>query len=114
MKSRITRRFRMVAMAGILTAICVTTAAQAFFPPPPPPTGVSGGEVPPPANPPPVVVPQPPPDPFIPPPPTTPPPDTCTGPPVTPQNTPEPASLVMGLVGLMVAGGYAARRRFRK
>ena len=112
MKANSKHRFRGIALAGILIMICSTTAGQAFFPPPPSiPPAVSGADIPPLVTPTPPSIPPPPPDVFVPPTPVAPPPTCVCAPPVTTQSTPEPASFVMGLIGLTVAGGYALRRR---
>jgi hypothetical protein len=97
------------------TVVCPT--AYAFFPPisPPPPTVV----VVPPVSPPPViVVPPVSPPPFSPPPPppvVVPPvsPPPVVVPPVSPttNTTPEPATLVTGLLGLAAVAGYRLVRR---
>ena len=94
-------------------ALLAAPQAQAFFPPPP--TGVAGGEVPPVPPPPPPNIPDPPSDPFTPPPnepPATPPPCSCAC--ISVHTTPEPATLVSGLVGLSLLGGYVVRRRLKK
>jgi hypothetical protein len=111
-----------------------TTPAQAFFPSYLPdivgrPVTTIPVPVPPPTNDPPTDIPVPPlpvpptPVPPTPVPPTpVPPPDdnnpptevppTCECTPNTPNSTPEPATLVSGLIGLGVAGAVRARRRF--
>jgi hypothetical protein len=116
------------AAVGAAAFTLTTQTAPAFFPPiptgggpvsvgpqQPPPIilPISPGIPVPPVVPPPVVPPVPPP-PFVPPP--VPPvvnpggkPD-CGGP-HTPQATPEPATIVSGVIGLSVLGGYAWRRR---
>src|SRR5262245_41213963 len=98
------KRIISAALLVIAFGLFATTEAKGFFPPPP--TGVSGGEVPPA---PPPVIPLPPPDPFVPPPPPVVPPAPAR-PPVARQ-TPEPATVVSGLIGLSVFGGYILRRR---
>ncbi len=98
-------------------------AANAFFPPVwpvSPPTVV----VTPPVDPPPVTVPPISPPPFVPPPPppviVVPPysPPPITVPPVSPPCgctcTPEPATLVSGLIGLATVAGYGLKRRGQK
>lgn len=97
------------------TAFC--SEANAFFPPltPPPPVVV----VVPPVSPPPIiVVPPVSPPPFSPPPPpphiVVPPvsPPPIVVPPVSPgTNTPEPATLLTGLIGLAAVAGYRHIRR---
>jgi hypothetical protein len=94
------------AVRNALTGLLLNTSV-AFFPkphpsPPPPPPP------PPPPVPPPAPAPPPPPPPAPPPPP---PPPPGPPPPPPPNNSPEPATLISGLVGLGVAGLYALRRR---
>ncbi len=92
--------------ASMMLGIWSSSKALAFFPFPLPGNvgGVTVVDIPP-------VIPPVPPDPF----PPTPPP--VTPPPVTPpavQNTPEPASVVLGLTGVALAGVAAIRRRIRR
>jgi hypothetical protein len=87
----------------LVTHVVVRTGVLGVtLPPPPPPS-------PPPAPPPSPPPPQPPPTPPLPPP--APPPAPPPSPP--PHQSPEPATLVSGLLGLCVAGVYALRRRRR-
>lgn len=114
---------------GAVAFTLSTETAQAFFPPLPLGSGpVTVSPLPPvnvpttpitPVNPnipviPPIVPPVPPP-PFVPPPiptvPTTVPPTVPHVCPPTPQNVPEPATLVSGFLGLAVLGGVAWKRR---
>ena len=93
-------------------------AANAFFPPV---WGTAPPAVVPPVVPPPVVV-VPPvaPPPFVPPPPPVivvppvSPPPIVVSPPPPPTGTPEPATLVSGLIGLAAAAGYGLKRRHEK
>ena len=114
------KRWKKILPTVTLTAIPFTMTCQtalAFFPPvvPPPPKVV----VVPPVSPPPViVVPPVSPPPFSPPPPphvVVPPvsPPPIVVPPVSPHTTgtPEPATLIAGLMGLAAVAGYRAVRR---
>jgi hypothetical protein len=129
------RLLRMIPTAAVgAAAFTLTTqTVQAFFPPitappaggpvtvsPPPPPPVIIPVVPevpvPPVTPPPPVVPPVPPPQFVPPPPppVVPPqgePDCDCCQPTTPQTVPEPATVVTGLIGLSVLGGYKWTRR---
>lgn len=125
------RLLRMIPSAAVgAAAFTLTTqTASAFFPPisapgpggpvtvsPPPPPPVLipvSPEVPlPPLTPPPPVIPPVPPPPFVPPPPpVSPPPVDIPDEPPPPQNVPEPATIVTGLIGLTVLGGYGWKRR---
>lgn len=99
-----------VVMAALGSILCCPSPAEAFHPPvflPPPP---------PPPPPPPLITPPPPV--VIPPPPDNPPPNNPppnNPPPGTPpggqQHSPEPATLVTGLIGSGLAGLFAVRRR---
>lgn len=122
MPARRKKKWKKVLPTITLTAIPFTLAcptANAFFPPvtPPPPKVV----VVPPVSPPPViVVPPVSPPPFSPPPsppvvvPPVSPPPIIVVPPVSPgtSTTPEPATLISGLIGLAAVAGY--RRLVRR
>jgi hypothetical protein len=92
---------RWIAVAVVLT-LSVAGPAHALFPPPFffPPVVDQG-------------IPDPPTPPDLPPDPSQPPPCDCNCPPHI-ASTPEPATLISGLVGLTMFGGYALRRRNRK
>jgi hypothetical protein len=109
------KRWKKVLPTITLTAIPLTVTCQtanAFFPPvvPPPPVVVTV----PPVSPPPVIV-----VPPVSPPPFSPPPSppTIVVPPVSPPlsppttSTPEPATLITGLMGLAAVAGYRLVRR---
>ena len=101
-------RFGSWTFAVVLITLSVASSARALFPPPfyYTPTVTSQGTTDPPC--PPL-----PPDPFQDPPaPEIPPMPTCGGGHVA--STPEPTSLIMGAIGLSIAGAYALRRRFAK
>jgi MYXO-CTERM domain-containing protein len=96
------RGFQYTAVLGVAASLCLANSAFALFPPPFfYPTGVSAGNVPPPPPPPP-----PPPTNDVPPPP----PPPCHGP-MPNASTPEPATMISGLLGVTMLGGYALRRR---
>jgi hypothetical protein len=112
-------RLAAVAMAAAVIASCAGRVEAryppVFLPPPPPPVFTPPPPVftPPPevTPPPPIVVPPTTQPPTTQPPPTQPPPGT---PPGGTQNTPEPSSLVIGLLGSGFAGLYSAFRRKRQ
>lgn len=113
------RRFVLAAVAGLVTAAGLAGPARAFFPPPP--RGGTGGIIiTDPTPPPTVTIPPLPDDPFNEPPTggvtgTPPLPNyPCDCPPPHTNNTPEPATVVMGLMGLVVAGGAALRKRLTR
>jgi len=98
------RGFRRTVALGLAAALGLCASAFAMFPPPfynPPPVRVNGD-----------------PEPEIP---STPPPVTQAPPPVDPpchcdctghtQSTPEPTTIVSGLLGATMVAGYALRRR---
>ena len=93
----------------------VTTVPPVVVPPPPFPISPPVTPVPPPPFVPPPVVP-----PVVPPPPPNVPnevppvPPTCSCHPNTPNETPEPATLISGLIGLGVAGAARGKRRLWK
>lgn len=103
MKRTIYRAFGLAAVLSTLALGLTAAPAYALFPPPffYPPGGIEGG---------------PDPDPIIPlPPPTvdppTDPPCQCVYPPGRPNNVPEPATVVSGLMGAAALAGVAWRRR---
>lgn len=105
---------------AILLAVTLSSTANAFFPPIPP-GGVRGEVIPPepetpPTPPPDPVIPTPPVDPFPPTPDPEPPvePPCYCPPPVDVKNTPEPATLVLGGLGILFGSGYALRRKLKK
>ncbi|HEY8505354.1 MAG TPA: hypothetical protein VIL46_12285 [Gemmataceae bacterium] len=120
-KRRIRRGWKKWAAAGMLAWGGLPAETQAFFPPifntPPPSDPTFGPPVPPP---PPVVVPPPtstvPPPPFVPPPPppAVPPPPVVVPPVPPPAQTPEPATVVSGILGLLAVTGYQVSRRRKK
>ena len=105
------RRFVRWTAAAVLLGLTAASSAQALFPPPfyYPPVVITGDPDPEP------------PTPDLPPDPFTPPPETpcspcspCSCDCTTVRNTPEPATLVSGIVGLSLIGAAAWRRRNRK
>jgi PEP-CTERM motif-containing protein len=99
-----------MAALGLVAGLCLSGSAYALFPPPfyfPPVTnnGNPDPELPPPP-PPPVI--------DLPPPPTEPEPCGCPCPPVHTHATPEPTTIVSGLVGMTMLGGYVLRRKRQK
>lgn len=108
MKSAQLRRFGIGTLAAIVLSFGVAGYAHALFPPPffYPPTGVAGQPDPP--EPPPVS------DPGTPPPCECPcPPPPCGGG-TGVATTPEPATMISGVIGLSMLAGFALRRRNAK
>lgn len=107
---RSSSRFTRWAALAMLAAVGVASSAHALFPPPfyYPPVIITGDPDPEPPTP------DLPPDPFTPPPdvPCTPPPHDCDC--TTVRNTPEPTTMISGILGASLLGVVAWRRKNRK